>query len=72
MEERVLAKNQKYLGTTVRVLVDKCANGICAGNSDEMKLVQFAGTPEMVGTFQKIKITQPMAWVMRGVLSGSL
>jgi len=95
MEQRTLEKNQKYLGQTVRVLVDRCESVIpamptgrqakagiqvvdsrlrgndrvmCSGNSDELKLVQFAGAPAMVGTFQKIEITQALAWMMRGQL----
>ncbi len=67
MEKRTWEKNQKYFGATVRVLVDKCENGICSGNTDEMKLAQFSGTPDMIGTFQKIKITRAETWVLRGV-----
>ena len=105
MEKRTLEKNQKYVGKTLRVLVDRRealsfviptevegslkqsrrdssapppAGGsarndnmsVCFGSSDELKLAQFLGTPEMVGTFQKIKITQALAWVMRGTLEG--
>ncbi|MFA7653763.1 MAG: tRNA (N6-isopentenyl adenosine(37)-C2)-methylthiotransferase MiaB [Candidatus Magasanikbacteria bacterium] len=67
MEQRTLEKNQKYLGQTVRVLVNEFEDGVCFGNSDELKLAQFLGKPETVGTFQKIKITQALAWVLRGV-----
>jgi len=42
---------------------------ICTGNSDDMKLCQFLGSPDMVGTFQKIKITQPLTWILKGVIS---
>lgn len=66
MEKRTLEKNQKYLDQTVRVLVDKCADGICSGNTDDLKFAQFLGTPDMVGKFVQIKITQAMAWVLRG------
>ncbi|MFA6486333.1 MAG: tRNA (N6-isopentenyl adenosine(37)-C2)-methylthiotransferase MiaB [Candidatus Magasanikbacteria bacterium] len=68
MEKRTLEKNQKYLGQTARVLVDKCIERICSGITDDLKFAQFLGTPDLVGQFVKIKITQPMAWVMRGEL----
>lgn len=68
MEETVLRKNQKYLGRVVSVLVDKCEEGICSGNSHEMKLVQFPGMPDLIGKIAKIKITRPEMWVLRGSL----
>ncbi|MDD4476688.1 MAG: tRNA (N6-isopentenyl adenosine(37)-C2)-methylthiotransferase MiaB [Patescibacteria group bacterium] len=66
MEKITWRKNQKYLGKTVSVLVEKHASGICSGNSSEMKLTQFAGGQEFVGKMAKIKITQPEMWVLRG------
>lgn len=66
MEATTHRKNQKYLNQTVEVLVDKCEQGICSGNSSEMKLMQFAGAPDLIGKFVKIKITQAETWVMRG------
>jgi len=66
MEERVFQKNQKYLNQIVSVLVDKCENGVCLGNSSEMKLTQFLGRPELIGKIVKVKITQPEMWILRG------
>lgn len=66
MVARTFEKNQKYQDQVVRVLVDKFEDGICSGNTDEMKLCQFSGTEEMIGTFQKIKITQCLTWVLKG------
>jgi len=68
MVKITLRKNQKYLDKVVRVLVDSCKGGVCSGNSDEMKIVQFVGIPEMIGTFQKIKITQALTWILKGKL----
>ncbi len=69
MEEIVLRKNQKYLGTTVRVLVERCDDGVCAGNSDELKLVEFPGTSDLIGQFVKVKINFVEKWVLRGVMA---
>jgi len=68
MEANTHRKNQKYLQQTVEVLVDKCEQGICSGNSNEMKLVHFSGTPDLIGQLVKIKITQAETWVIKGVL----
>jgi len=68
MEATTYRKNQKYLHQNVEVLVDGCEHGICSGNSSEMKLVQFAGTAELMGKLVKIKITQAETWVLRGMI----
>lgn len=67
MERIVLQRNQKFLGQTVRVLVDKCENGVCTGNSNELKLVEFPGTPELIGQFVSVKINFAEKWVLRGL-----
>ena len=68
MEETTHGKNQKYLHKIVDVLVNSCENGICSGYSNEMKLVQFLGTPDLTGQLVKIKITQAETWVLKGVV----
>lgn len=67
MEEIVYRKNQKYLRQTVSVLVERCANGVCEGNSNEMKLIQFPGAENLIGQIVNVKITRPEMWVLRGV-----
>lgn len=66
MEETVFRKNQKYIGQAVSVLVDKCEDGICSGNSSEMKLVQFAGEPDLVDKIIEVEIKQASVWLLRG------
>ena len=66
MESRVYQKNQEYLNKTVDVLVEKCEQGICSGNSNEMKLVNFLGTPDLIGGLVKVKITQAETWILKG------
>ncbi len=85
MEETVLRKNQAYVGKTAEVLVDHChpspvstVNGqmsnalLCSGNSREMKLTQFEGTPEMVGKLVNVKVTAAEEWVLKGNCPSSL
>jgi tRNA-2-methylthio-N6-dimethylallyladenosine synthase len=66
MEEMTLRKNQKYLGQTVSVLVDKYQNGVCEGNSSEMKRVEFAGEKDLLGKIVAVKINWCGAWILRG------
>ena len=75
MEEIVLAKNQKFVGNTTEVLVEKCEPqglaGVCSGNSGEMKLVNFTGTPEDVGKIVRVKINKVREWVLEGEKANS-
>ncbi len=66
MEEIVMRKNQKYVGQTVSVLVDKCEDGACVGNSSEMKVVSFAGNESLIGKVVDVKIEEAKEWVLRG------
>lgn len=70
MEEIVLRKNQAYIGNIVEVLADKCESRgsaqICFGNSNEMKVTQFNGTPDDVGKIVKVKINKVREWVLEG------
>ena len=66
MEEIVLKKNQAFVGQTVSVLVERCENGICTGNSREMKLTQFKGGPEFIGQIVEVKVEKAKEWVLFG------
>lgn len=66
MEETVLRKNQQYVGRTVEVLVESCEKGLCSGNSREMKRVNFAGNPDMVGALIPVTIDKAVEWILYG------
>ncbi len=66
MEKIVLEKNQKYVGKTVSVLVDKFKNGQCVGNSREMKVVRFSGKKNMVGKIFEVKVKKALEWILEG------
>lgn len=68
MEKITLKKNQKYKDKKVDVLVEKCYNGLCSGNSNEMKLVQFLGKNDLVGKIVSIEIFDAQMWVLKGRL----
>jgi len=68
MEETTYRKNQKYLNQIVSVLVEKCEEGICEGNSSEMKLTQFPGDESLIGRIVEVKVMRPEMWILRGIL----
>lgn len=64
-------KHQAYVGQTLEVLVEKY-NSLtkeCEGRSREMKLVQFAGSEELVGKLINIKIIKGLDWLLKGSIS---
>lgn len=69
MEEIVGRKNQKYVGQIVSVLVDSCKDGVCVGNSSEMKMVQFKGDSSLIGKIINVKIHEAKEWILYGVKS---
>ncbi len=66
MEKMTYEKNQYYVGKKVSVLVDKCEEGICMGNSHEMKLVQFVGDCGSVGKIVEVEIFEAKEWILKG------
>ena len=66
MTEIVLRKNQKYLGKIVSVLVERYEEGICFGNSSELKLVSFSGDQSLIGKIVNVKINDAREWILIG------
>ena len=62
-------KNLEYVGRVETVLVDgasKTNKELMTGRTDSGKIVNFAGTPDMVGQYVKIKITKAKQWSLEG------
>ena len=68
MEEITLKKNQKYVGQTLEVLVDKHGDGWNEGNSREMKRVRFTSNDNMTGKLVLVNITRALEWLLEGDL----
>lgn len=68
MESITYKKNQAYKNKVVEVLVDRCDDDKCQGNSQHMKRVEFLGNDKLIGKIVKVKIKQPLTWVLRGDL----
>jgi tRNA-2-methylthio-N6-dimethylallyladenosine synthase len=68
MEEIVWQKNQRFVGHAVEVLVASCENGICQGNSREMKLTRFPGTSDLIGRIIPVTVDAAHEWVLDGTI----
>lgn len=64
-----LIKNAKYVGKTVKVLVDGPSRNnskTFEGRTDTFKLVTFTGKPEMIGKIIDVKITSSNTFSLEG------
>ena len=64
-----LIKNQNYLGSTVKVLVEgysKKGNEMLMGYTDTQKLVNFSGNPDKIGQIVDVEITDAKTWSLNG------
>lgn len=64
-----LAQNKKYLGQTVKVLVEgysKKGNDMLMGYTDTQKLVNFSGDPRHIGEIVEVEITDAKTWSLNG------
>lgn len=64
-------ENKKYLGKTLKVLVEgpsKNNEAILTGRSDGYKLVHFPGNPDLVGNIVDVKITNHNSFALEGEL----
>ncbi|MBU1705590.1 radical SAM protein, partial [Patescibacteria group bacterium] len=70
----VLELNQKYVGQSVSVLVERCEEAIhhekaekmCYGFSRELKLSRFPGDESLVGKIVDVKINKADKWLLEG------
>jgi len=72
IDELELKVNQAMQGTVQRVLVEGVSKkdaGELAGRTDNNRVVNFRGTPEMIGQFVEVKITQVVRHTLRGELA---
>ncbi len=68
-DSKVSINNQKYIGTTQKILVDgysKNDASILTGRTDSNKVVNFQGTEDLVGKMINIKITEEHKWYLKG------
>ena len=67
--ESAIENNQKYLNKTLKVLVEgtsKRNKNILSGYSENNKLVNFKGSPDLIGQIVNVKITKAKSWTLEG------
>ncbi len=70
LRQTALEKNRKYIGKTVKVLVEKQHQEYLIGKSPHYKTVKFKGKNKLIGEFVKVKITDALAWGLKGKIIG--
>ncbi len=68
-DSRVSENNEKYIGTTQKILVDgysKNDKTTLTGRTDTNKVVNFEGKEELIGKMIDIKITEEHKWYLKG------
>lgn len=70
LNDIIYEKNQSFKGTTVEVLVEGHSKkeGNLIGRTDGNRTVHFSGEETLIGTFVKVKITQPKKFSLSGEL----
>ena len=68
LKKIALEKNERHIGGTIEVLVDKYRDNFCIGRSLHYKLVKFPSPKDLTGQFVKVKITNASAWSLKGEL----
>ena len=69
VESQIEENNQKYIGTTQKVLVEgesKNNSKMLTGRTDSNKVVIFEGPKEWIGTMQDLKIVSEHMWYLKG------
>ncbi|MNK03005.1 (Dimethylallyl)adenosine tRNA methylthiotransferase MiaB [compost metagenome] len=69
INENSRLSNDKVVGSVVEVLVEgesKNNEHVLAGRTRSNKLVHFEGSPDLIGTFVHVEITDPMTWYIKG------
>ena len=68
-DSRVSENNEKYIGTTQKILVDgysKNDKTTLTGRTDTNKVENFEGKEELIGKMIDIKITEEHKWYLKG------
>lgn len=68
-EEIAARRTKEMLGKTYTVLTESTAksqNGALCGRTDGNVVIEFAGDEVLIGTYQRVTITEVGAWVVKG------
>ncbi len=72
LQESIAANhNAKMKGKTYRVLCEgesKNNGELLAGRTDGNVIIEFKGDKSLIGKFCRVKVTEPLNWIVRGEL----
>lgn len=70
LQEKISAENmKKYKDKVFKCFVygkGKLGDNYIAARTDGNLIIEFEGSEELIGTFQKIKVTEPLTYVLKG------
>ena len=70
LQEKISAQNmKKYAGKTFKCFVygkGKLGDNYIAARTDGNLIIEFEGDENLIGTFQSIKVTEPLTYVLKG------
>ena len=69
VESQIAENNQKYIGTTQKVLVEgfsKTNKDLLTGRTDSNKVVNFTGCEDLVGNMVDLEIVSEHMWYLKG------
>ena len=58
-----------YVGKTMRCLVDGTDKEMLTARTEGGRLVRFAGSSDLIGTYQNLTITGSTTWSLSGILT---
>ncbi|TSC55402.1 MAG: (dimethylallyl)adenosine tRNA methylthiotransferase [Parcubacteria group bacterium Gr01-1014_18] len=73
LKSQAFSYNQRFMGRTIRVLVDKSEQKgelfLNSGRNEEAKPIQFLAGRDYTGQFVDVEVTKTGAWNLEGILS---
>lgn len=71
VQEEIAAKRcESMVGERYRVLVESAKpDGELTSRTEENIIVEFKGSPRLIGTFQNVEITRARNWILKGKLA---
>ncbi len=69
-EEVAFERSQKMKDRTYRALIEgRNKAGRLNGRTSQNIMIEFDGGDELIGSFQNIKVTEPLTWILKGELA---
>ncbi len=68
-EEIADSRTTKMIGKTYRVLCEGISKGgLIEGRTEGNIIIEFPGSPDLIGSFRNVKVSESLIWILRGEL----